>query len=321
MGTRLPLFGWVINLIVAVPERIMIGPGRSCRSGQALNTSVLTETSMPGPIIPKPLPSVEYLRQCLSYNPDTGELNWLSRPEHHFSTRRGCSVFNSQHAGKPAGNLTPVGYISVFLLRANYPSHRLAWKLFYGEDPKLVIDHINGVKHDNRIVNLRDVSRATNGLCCVKSVSNKSGVTGIGWSKAAGKWLAQICFTGENHYLGIFSDLADAVAARKAAEQALGFSASHGQDNPCKISSGGGGSPAVNNRSGVTGVHKVRWNLVGGGTRWGARIVVGRKQIKLGYFDTKEEAVAARKAAEIRYGVADRIISGSGPAILQGPPT
>ena len=51
----------------------------------------------------------------------------------------------------------------------------------------------------------------------------------------------------------------------------------------------------VNNTSGVTGVTKFR-------SRWVAHIWGGNKQINLGSFDTFEEAVAARKAAEITMG-------------------
>lgn len=51
------------------------------------------------------------------------------------------------------------------------------------------------------------------------------------------------------------------------------------------------------NTSGITGVSWYR-----AGQKWHARIAVNRRTIHLGYFSTKEEAVAARKAAEVRYG-------------------
>lgn len=60
------------------------------------------------------------------------------------------------------------------------PVHRLVWMLFNGPiDHNLVVDHINGIMTDNRIINLRAVTQATNSRNMSKSVANTSGVTGV----------------------------------------------------------------------------------------------------------------------------------------------
>lgn len=314
MGARLPLFGWVINLIVAVPERIMIGTGRSCRSGQALNTSVLTETSMPAPRLPQDLPSVAYLRECLAYAPDTGVLTWKERPREHFASSSSYRCFLARWTGKPAGALSKKGYLLVGINGTRYLIHRVAWAIHYGVWPGDNIDHINGVKDDNRAANLRDVDHATNGLGLVRSRANTSGFTGVTWHRQVGKWKAQIVFKGKNHHLGLYADIDNAIAARKAANLRFGFAETHGQPDPCKVSTASPGRLVRDNTSGHVGVY-----LVKPSGRWTASIYIKGKLLALGTFKVKEEAVAARKAAEIQYGVADRTINGSG-AIIKDPP-
>lgn len=85
-----------------------------------------------------------------------------------------------------AGNIDCTGYYTVHLKNKTTgkyqrtPVHRVIWQLFYGEIPeKMVIDHINKNKSDNRIENLRLVTIAENSRNCKKFVRNKSGVTGV----------------------------------------------------------------------------------------------------------------------------------------------
>ena len=54
---------------------------------------------------------------------------------------------------------------------------------------------------------------------------------------------------------------------------------------------------SVRNTSGATGVYWCHYP-----PKWQARIRVNKKQIHLGYFTNKEDAIAARKAAEAEYG-------------------
>jgi hypothetical protein len=92
-----------------------------------------------------PLPPLEVLQKKFEYNPENGTL-----------TRKS----NNQ----PAGYLTERGWLRVKVDNTHYRVHRIAWKMFYGEDPPtgLDIDHINRNKTDNRITNLRVVTRSEN---------------------------------------------------------------------------------------------------------------------------------------------------------------
>lgn len=86
-----------------------------------------------------------------SYSREEGVLRWKNPPKH----ARGI-------AGDPAGSLHPSGYIIVGIGGGKYPAHRVIWLMETGAWPEGEIDHINGIRHDNRWENLRDVSTAVN---------------------------------------------------------------------------------------------------------------------------------------------------------------
>ena len=108
-------------------------------------------------------------------------------------------------------------------------SHRLAWFLYHKKWPEHDIDHINHDGCDNRIVNLRDVSRLENLRNSRRSKRNKSGVTGVCFHKVAKKWCAQIAVNGVVIYLGLYDKIEDAAAARLQAEKKHGFHPNHGR--------------------------------------------------------------------------------------------
>jgi len=102
------------------------------------------------------------------------------------------------------------------------------WALTYNEWPEFDIDHINGIRHDNRIENLRAVSRSEN----LKNVrlrdENTSGFTGVYWAADRNKWRAEICSDGVKIKIGSFSTLEEAVRARAEANVRHGFHPNHG---------------------------------------------------------------------------------------------
>ena len=158
-------------------------------------------------IVPRPELTAEYLRSILDYNPDTGIFTWK------------VSTSTRVKAGDVAGRLDGHGYLQIMVLSRLYKAHRLAWLHTHGVWPKDQIDHINRIRTDNRIANLRDVSRKQNLQNRSKSSNNTSGHTGVSWNKQRSKWQAQITHNYKTINLGFFSILEDAVAARKAAEK------------------------------------------------------------------------------------------------------
>jgi hypothetical protein len=91
-------------------------------------------------------------------------------------------------------------------------AHRLAWFYVHGEFPKCELDHINGVRDDNRISNLRECSRAENMQNAGMFKTNTSGYTGVTWHKQRRKWAAQIWVNNKRMYLGLRESKEDAYA-------------------------------------------------------------------------------------------------------------
>lgn len=175
---------------------------------------------------PKALPPIDLLRQLLRYEPDTGRLIWLPRDE---SLHSHAKQWNGRMAGKPAmTSPDAAGYLKGCIFNAAYMAHRVAWAIHYGKEPSEEIDHINGNKQDNRILNLRVVGRRDNMKNRLKQKNNQSGVTGVSWSGAADGWVSNIGVRGNQLHIGTYSKFEDAVKARKAAELRLGYHQNHG---------------------------------------------------------------------------------------------
>ena len=122
------------------------------------------------------------------------------------------------------------GYLSVSVHGRDYSVHRIVMLMcygFYGEG--LEVDHINHVRNDNRLVNLRFVTHGEN--MRNKSVSSKSttGVTGVDFLKAHKKYRARIRVDGETIHLGMFETLEEAAAARAEANLKFNFNNNHGK--------------------------------------------------------------------------------------------
>jgi hypothetical protein len=154
----------------------------------------------------------EYVSRAISYNAETGEFVW--------NTREDAGVrWNQKWPGKAAGFRTAAGYHKVKLNKVPYPAHRLAWVIHYGYWPSEDIDHINGIRHDNRIANLREASRSNNMHNQGKQRNNTSGFKGVSRMAGTKKWIAAIGHAGAKIYLGGFSTKEEAAQAyAKAAE-------------------------------------------------------------------------------------------------------
>ena len=94
----------------------------------------------------------KYLQECFFYNQETGEFFWKERPLKHFKNISAMKTFNTKQAGKIAGHKMPTGYLALSFKKKTAYLHRLAWIYVNGEIPEpLVIDHMNGVRDDDRI--------------------------------------------------------------------------------------------------------------------------------------------------------------------------
>lgn len=146
------------------------------------------------------------LKALLHYDPETGVF------------RRRVDVGRRHKAGNLCKSLLQNGYVRVGVDGRSYKAHRLAWLYVHGKWPSDQIDHINHIKTDNRICNLRDVTCAQNQQNRRKIAKSTSGHLGVTWASHMQKWLSSIKVDGKSYHLGYFEHIADAVAARKAGE-------------------------------------------------------------------------------------------------------
>jgi hypothetical protein len=151
--------------------------------------------------------TAEYLRSVLNYDPETGIFTWRVSPK-----------FSGVRAGDRAGCPDGIGYLQIGVQGKVYRAHRLAWLYVYGYWPNDQIDHVNRDRADNRIANLRAATSHQNALNMGKACNNTSGHTGVVWHKNVSKWGARIKHNQKSIYLGLFENLEEAVAARKAGE-------------------------------------------------------------------------------------------------------
>jgi hypothetical protein len=169
---------------------------------------------------------IDELRRLVRYDADTGKLTWLERGWDHCP-RDGGKRWNGRYAGKEAFRVTPSGYRYGMIKRRMFRAHRVAWALHYGEWPDMEIDHINGDRADNRIANLRLVTRAENSRNQSSRKNSKSGIVGV--CQIRKKWRAFINLNGKPRHLGVFDTIEEAIAVRKAAERRAGYHPNHGR--------------------------------------------------------------------------------------------
>jgi hypothetical protein len=156
------------------------------------------------------------LKNIIEYNKETGVFT------------RKISTSNGANAGDVAGTIHSSGYKKIRVLGVKHPvsAHRLAWLYVYGELPNH-IDHINGIRSDNRIKNLRSVTQQENNLNKKIFKNNSSRVSGLSWLKTTGKWRVRIGVSGKYKSIGCFRYKWDAICARKSAENKYGYHLNH----------------------------------------------------------------------------------------------
>jgi hypothetical protein len=176
------------------------------------------------------------LSELFSYEPETGFLYWKERAQSWFPDRGhggayGCMRrWNADNANRRAFTAKDgPGYHWGAIKGIRCKAHQVVWALHNGEWALEQIDHVNGIRTDNRIENLRAVSHRENARNAKIYRSNKSGTPGVSWHKRDQIWIARINTTEGRLALGSYRDLADAVRARKSAEIAHGYHPNHGR--------------------------------------------------------------------------------------------
>jgi hypothetical protein len=163
------------------------------------------------------------LKECLSYNQETGEFFWLSRPEHHFRQLRDQIAWNCRNAGHLAGAIDSKGYWRIALWKRHYRAHRLAFLYVKGRLPDGDVDHVDGDRLNNRFSNLREATRVQNLWNTQAHKDSRTGVKGVHWHDRANKYQARIYLNGKTVSLGLFSTVEAASAAyQKASREAHG---------------------------------------------------------------------------------------------------
>ncbi len=144
--------------------------------------------------------SHEFVTHLLAYCPETGVLRWRN---HWFR----------QYCGRIAGSIDGNGYVRLNINRKSVAAHRLAWFITYGSWPSGILDHINRVRSDNRIANLREATFAQNAW----NREATSGTKGVHFEKRERKWRAAISIKGRSKHIGYYASEEEAALAYRSA--------------------------------------------------------------------------------------------------------
>lgn len=130
---------------------------------------------------------------------------------------------NKVKVGDKVGTLYPNGYLKTGIGSKEYTVHGLIWLYHTGSLPKLDIDHINGIRSDNRIENLREVSRSVNMQNLKKAPAHNktSGLLGVKRHSKGKRWQAQIQVNKKQIYLGLFDTKEEAQVAYLKAKREI----------------------------------------------------------------------------------------------------
>lgn len=150
------------------------------------------------------------LRSVFQYDPITGIITWV---------RPSCYRIKS---GQVAGSVGKKGYVQVVFDGTQYRAHRLAWLLQTGQWPVGEVDHKNGIRRDNRWLNLRLATSSQNKHNIGgPRTNNTSGVLGAAFDKQTGRFLASIRVNGKSVHLGRYDEAWEAGAAYLKAKDEL----------------------------------------------------------------------------------------------------
>ena len=150
-----------------------------------------------------PYPTQERINELLEWDLN-GIPRWIAKIPH-----------NRGKIGDIAGYSRKDGRRKITLDRTACYASRLHYISVYGEIPiSLDIDHIDRIKSNDRIENLRAVTKNENSF-------NLNNIKGYSWHKYHNKWTAHITVNGKQKHLGVFSEEAEAADAYLKAKKEL----------------------------------------------------------------------------------------------------
>jgi hypothetical protein len=143
--------------------------------------------------------TAERLKELVTYDPETGEFGWKVTQRNARAGKFGC--------------VNGKGYRCARVDGRQHFVHRLAWLYTHGKWPTEQIDHINGIKDDNRLINLRECTAGENQRNTGRQKNNTSGFKGVGWNRQGSNWTSVIKVNHRRIFLGVFSTAEQAYAA------------------------------------------------------------------------------------------------------------
>ena len=164
---------------------------------------------------------IDVMNAVFDYDPKSGRLTWKERPEwlsrDGWMSEQSRKSFNTQFAGREAlRHLDKDGYKGGTVLGRYVRAHRVAYAMHNGCWPSQTVDHVNRDKTDNRAENLRDVSRSVQQKNRGVPANSSSGIVGVHWNKARGKWSVKVNAKGERQYMGLYDTLDEVRAVLNA---------------------------------------------------------------------------------------------------------
>lgn len=169
---------------------------------------------------------LEEMKSCVDYLP-SGKFV-VTRRRHN----------TAKPVGDILGSATVNGYSEIRFLNRNFFVHNLIWLWHYGTWPVGELDHINGVRTDNRIENLRDVDRGVNLRNAKMKSTNTSGFTGVYFNKALNKWQGRVMVNYKEVFrcYGQTAEEASSIREKWILEHPeFGFTERHGKGDSLRI--------------------------------------------------------------------------------------
>lgn len=143
----------------------------------------------------------EYLQTIFEYK--DGHLFWKIKPAKKINI------------GQKAGCICPDGYVCINFNKKRYQAHRLIY-IYHHNFIENEIDHINTIRNDNRIENLRTATRSQNAYNQTVPKNSTTGIKGISWNKREKKWQVSLKINGHKKSFGYYNDIDYAVFINNA---------------------------------------------------------------------------------------------------------